>query len=90
MKMNLIRVEGRIEVQNLGYKGVEMEELVGNVLLSGGQLTVRDLRVKAAGGEGTGEFIYGFEPEKVRFWEHDLLFQFRNFLEFLEPSLRKP
>ena len=67
MKMNLIRVEGRIEVQNLAYKGVEMEELVGNVLLSGGQLTVRDLGVKAAGGEGTGEFIYGFEPEKVRF-----------------------
>ena len=67
MKMNLIRVEGKIEVQNLAYKGVEMEELAGNVLLAGGQLTVKDLRVKAAGGEGTGEFVYGFEPEKVNF-----------------------
>jgi hypothetical protein len=67
IQMNLIRVEGRIEVQNLAYKGVEMEELAGNVLLAGGQLTVKELRVKAAGGEGTGEFIYGFEPEKVRF-----------------------
>lgn len=64
---DLIRVEGKVEVEKLAYKKVEMDELAGKVILAAGQLTVKDLQVRAAGGEGTGEFIYGFAPEKVKF-----------------------
>jgi len=67
LNLDLIRAEGRVEVQNLSYKGVEMEELAGNVILAARQLTVKDLKVKSSGGEGSGDFIYGFRPEKVRF-----------------------
>ena len=67
LNMDLIRAEGRVEVQNLSYKGVEMEELAGNVILAARQLTVKDLKVKSSGGEGSGDFIYGFRPEKVKF-----------------------
>ena len=67
LRMDLIRLAGRVEVQNLSYKKVEMEELAGNVVLVGGQLTVQDFRVKSSGGEGVGEFVYGFQPERVRF-----------------------
>ena len=67
LNLDLIRAEGRVEVQNLSYKGVEMEELAGNVILAARQLTVKDLKVKSSGGEGSGDFIYGFRPEKVKF-----------------------
>jgi len=67
LNLDLIRAEGRVEVQNLSYKGVEMEELAGNVILAGRQLTVKELKVKSSGGEGSGDFIYGFRPEKVSF-----------------------
>ena len=67
LSMDLIRLAGRVEVKDLTYKTVEMEELAGNVVLAGGQLTVQDLRVKSSGGEGAGEFVYSFAPEKVRF-----------------------
>ena len=56
LNLDLIRAEGRVEVQNLSYKGVEMEELAGNVILAGGQLTVKELKVKSSGGEGSGDF----------------------------------
>lgn len=67
LNLDLIRAEGRVEVQNLSYKGVEMEELAGNVILAGGQLTVKELKVKSSGGEGSGDFVYGFRPERVKF-----------------------
>jgi len=63
----LIRVEGKVEGQNLSYKGVKMDELTGKVVWSGGELAVKDLKVKSSGGEGTGDLVYGFQPEKVKF-----------------------
>jgi len=67
LRPDLIRVEGKVEAQNLGYKGVKMDELTGKVVWAGGELAVNDLKVKSSGGEGTGDFVYGFQPEKVKF-----------------------
>ncbi len=86
---NLIRVEGTVEVKDLTYKTVEMEELAGKVVLAGGQLTVSNLRVKASGGEGSGEFVYGFEPEWVKFNETRSTLPVQEFSEVFGPKFQK-
>ncbi|MCX6935032.1 MAG: hypothetical protein NTZ01_02385, partial [Verrucomicrobia bacterium] len=65
LSSDLIRIEGRVDAGRLRYKGVEMESLAGNYVFASGQLTVKDLQLSSGGGQGTGQFTYGLDPETV-------------------------
>jgi len=76
---DLIRLEGRMDVKGMTYKGVSMDQLGADVVYAAREIRATNVRVTSGGGEGKGVIRYTLDPRFVYFQKVESTLPVREF-----------
>lgn len=86
---DLIRMEGKVEVQGMHYKGVPMDRLSADVVYAAKEIRATNVKVASGGGEGVGEIRYTLDPRFVYFHNVESTLPVREFSPVFGEKVRQ-
>ena len=87
--LDLIRMEGKVEVQGMHYKGVPMDRLSADVVYAAKEIRATNVKVASGGGEGVGEIRYTLDPRFVYFHNVESTLPVREFSPVFGEKVRQ-
>lgn len=86
---DLIRLEGKVGVAGMKYKGVVMDRLDAEVVYASREIRATNVRVTSGGGEGKGEIRYTLDPRFVYFHQVESTLPVREFSPVFGEKVRE-
>lgn len=86
---DLVRMEGRMEIQGMRYKGVVMDQLSADLVYASREIRGTNVRVTSGGGEGKGEINYTFDPWFVFFHNVESTLPVKEFSPIFGEKIRR-
>jgi hypothetical protein len=86
---DLIRLEGKVEVESMRYKGVPMDRLSADVVYASREIRATNVRVVSGEGEGKGEVRYTLDPRFVYFHQVESTLPVREFSPVFGEKVRE-
>ena len=86
---DLIRLEGKVQVEAMRYKGVPMDRLSADVVYAAREIRATNVRVVSGEGEGKGEIRYTLDPRFVYFHQVESTLPVREFSPVFGEKVRE-
>jgi len=86
---DLIRLEGKVQVESMRYKGVPMDRLTADVVYATREIRATNVRVVSGEGEGKGEIRYTLDPRFVYFHQVESTLPVREFSPVFGEKVRE-